>query len=79
METKSDARSRRNELGRGDRTQPYEDRTHPISCSTTAGVSSYDRMLSEAVTRRTDDTILRHDNVFSVTGRYGRMTRRTKK
>ena len=71
METKPDARSRRNELGRGDRTRPYEDRTRPISCSATAGVSSCDRTLSEAGTGRTDDTILRHGNVFSVTGRSG--------
>ena len=67
METKPDARLRRNELGRGDRTWPYKDRTRPISCSATAGVSSYDRTMSKAVTGHTDDTILRHGNVFSVT------------
>ena len=60
METKPDARSRRNELDRGDRTWPYEDRTRLISCSATAGISSYDRTLSDAVTGRTDDTVLRH-------------------
>ena len=69
METKPDARSRRNELGRGDRTRPYEDRTRPISCSATTDISSSDRTLSEAVTERTDITVHRHGNVFSVTGR----------
>ena len=69
METKPDARSQRNELGRDDRTWPYEDQTRPISCSATAGVSSCDRTLSETVTGRTDDTVLRHGNIFSVTGR----------
>ena len=59
METKLNARSRRNELGRGDRTWPYEDRTRPISCSVTAGVSSSDRTLSEAVTGHTDFTVHR--------------------
>ena len=53
--------------GRG----PYRERTRLISCSATAGVSSYDRTLSEAVTGCTDDTVLRHGNVFSVTGRSG--------
>ena len=71
MGKKLDARSRRNELDRGDRTWPYEDRTRPISCSATTGVSSCDRTLSEAVTGHTDDTVLRHGNVFSVTGRRG--------
>ena len=59
METKLDARSRRNELHRGDRMRPYEDRTHPISCSAIAGISSTDRMLSEAVTGCTDFTVHR--------------------
>ena len=59
--------------------RPYEDWTCPISCSATTGVSSCDQMLSEAVTGRTDDTVLRHGNVFSVTGRDGKMTGRTKK
>jgi hypothetical protein len=54
MGTKSDARSRRNELDRGDRTRPYEDRTRLISCSATEVVSSGDRTLSETVTGRTD-------------------------
>ena len=53
--------------GRG----PYRDRTRLISCSAIAGVSSYDRTLSEAVTGRTDDTVLRHGNVFSMTRRSG--------
>ena len=53
--------------GRG----PYRDRTRPISCSAAASVSSYNRTLSEAVTGRTDDTVLHHSNVFSVTGRNG--------
>ena len=53
--------------GRG----PYRERTCPISCSATAGVSSCDRTLSEAVIGRTDDTVLRHGNVFSVTERSG--------
>ena len=53
--------------GRG----PYRDRTRPISCSATTGISSCDQTLSEVVTGRTDDTVLRHDNVFSVTRRSG--------
>ena len=77
--TKPDVRSRRNERSRGDRTRPYEDQTRPISCSAIAGVSSSDQTLSEAVTGRTDDTFLHHDNVFSVTGRDDRMTGHTKK
>ena len=52
MGTKSDTRSQRNKLGRGDRTWPYEDRTHLISCSVIVGISSSDRTLSEAVTGR---------------------------
>ena len=68
MGTKPNTRSRRNELGRGNRTWPYEDRTRLISCSATAGINSCDRTLSETVTRRTDDTVLRHSNVFSMIG-----------
>ena len=64
MGTKPDARSRRNELGRGDRTRS-------ISCSATVGASSNDQTLREAVTRCIDDIVLRHGNVFSVTGRSG--------
>ena len=55
---------------------PMSDRTCPIRCQATPGVGSYDRMmsssdrtLSEAVTGRTDDTVHRHNSVFSVTGR----------
>ena len=50
---------------------PNKDRTRLISCSATPGVGSSDRTLSEAVTGRTGDTVHRHDNVFSVTGRNG--------
>ena len=57
--------------GRSTGRSPYRDRTCPISCSATAGVSSYDRTLSEAVTGHTDDTVLHHGNVYSVTGRSG--------
>ena len=71
MGTKPDVRSRRNELDRGDRTQTFEDRTRPISCSATVGVKSCDRTLTKAVNGRPDDTVLRHGNVFSVTGRRG--------
>ena len=70
MGTKPDARSRRNELGRGDRTRPYEDRTRPISCSVTAGVSSSDRTLRIQVTGHDDD------NSSAWTGR-GRVIDRT--
>ena len=58
---------------------PYRDRTCPISCSATVGVSNCDRTLSEAMTGRIDDTVLYHSNVFSMIGRNGRMTGRTKK
>ena len=78
MGTKPDTRSRRNKLGKGDRTRPYEDRMRPISCSATADVSSSDRTLSDAVTGRTGDIVHRHDNVLSVTGRDGRTTGHTK-
>ena len=70
---KPDARSQRNKLGRGDWTWPYEDRTRPISCSATAGVSSSNRTLSEAVTGRTDFIIIVNGNALSVTGHDGRM------
>ena len=57
---------------------PNKDRTRLISCSATPGVgscdwtlSSSDRTLSEAVTGHTGDTVHRHGNVFSVTGRSG--------
>ena len=62
MGTKPDARSRRNEIGRGDRTRPYKDRTRPISCSATAGISSSDRPLSEEVIGRTNFTIHHRGN-----------------
>ena len=54
-------------MGRG----PYWDRTRLISCSATVGISNCDRTLSEAVTERTDEAVLRQGNVFSVTGRSG--------
>ena len=79
METKPDARSRRNELDRGDRTWPYEDRTRLISCSAIAGVSSSDRMLSEAVTGRTDFIVHRQRHDDRTTGCDDRTTRHTKK
>ena len=46
METKPDARSRRNELIEVTERNPYRDRTRPINCSATAGVSSSDQTLS---------------------------------
>ena len=76
MGTKTDARSQRNELDRGDRMRPYKDPMHPISCLATAGVSSCDRTLSEAVTGRTGDTVHRHGSIFSVTG-HSRLDDRT--
>ena len=48
---------------------PYKDRTHPICCSAIAGVSSSDRMLSEAVTECTDFTVHRRGNNSVRTGR----------
>ena len=58
--------------GRG----PMSDQMCPIRCQATVGVgscdqmlSSSDRMLSEAVTGRTGDTVHRHDSVFSTTRR----------
>ena len=71
MGTKPDARSRRNELDRGDRTRPYENRTRPISCSATADVSSSDRTLSKVVTGRTDFTVHRRGNNSVRIGRNG--------
>jgi len=50
---------------------PYVDWMRSISCLATVGVSSSDQTLSEVVTGRTDDTILCHDNVFSMTERSG--------
>ena len=70
LETKPDIRSRRNELHRGDRTQPYEDRTRPISCSATASISSSDRTLRIQVTGCDDDTVHCHDNSSALTGRW---------
>ena len=55
------------------------DRTCPISCSATTGVSSSDRTLSEAVTGRTNFTVHHHGNILSVTGCDGRTTGRIKK
>ena len=66
--TKPDTRLQKNELQRGDRTRPYEDQMHPISCSATAGVSSNDRKLSEAVIGRTDFTVHRRGNNSVRTG-----------
>ena len=53
------------------RRGPYMVRTRPISCSATAGVSSYDWTLSEAVTGRTDVTVHHRGNNTVTTRRSG--------
>ena len=47
------------------------DRMRPIKCQAIVGVDSSDWTLSEAVTGHTDDTVLHHDNVFSMTEHSG--------